>query len=152
MTLNSTWSTPQYVQESTITLDAPLLQSRNQAETGPRYINTGLNKSIDGDFWEYYTALEATRRGATVLKNFTRSGPIDYALIWRSMEIHCDVKVKVNRSKKQGVYYQDTLNRIPPDIYMVCPHPITNEIAWHTNRIPAGWEDFWNEPTYEIIN
>ena len=108
--------------------------------TGPKSTDT----SRIGDYWEHHVTMEAWKRGAEVYRNASTTGTTDMRIDWNGQSLPCDVKVKVERSKKNpGVYYQDTLNRIPGDVYMVCVDPITGDIAWHTKRIPEGWEDFW---------
>ena len=88
--------------------------------------------------------MEAMDRGAEVYKNVSCVGPVDMVIEYNGHTLRCNVKAMVERVKPNpGVYYQDTLNRIPDDVYMVNVHPVTKEIFWHTKRKPEGLEDFW---------
>ena len=88
---------------------------------------------------------KALERGAEVFKNISCVGKIDMRIDWNGQSLPCDVKAKVERNKREpGKYYQDTLNVIPEDVYMVCVDPTDGSVSWHTQRVPEGWEDFWN--------
>jgi len=88
--------------------------------------------------------MEALERGAEVFKNVSCVGPTDIVLEINGQHYPCNVKVMCERNKnKPGTYYQDTLNNIPDDVYMVNVHPVTRRIYWHTNRIPEGLSRFW---------
>ena len=88
--------------------------------------------------------LKAWEAGAEVYENCSCTGKVDLILERNGELLCCDVKAKVERSKKYpGRYYQETLNVIPDDVYMICVDPSTKIINWHSKRIPAGWEDFW---------
>ena len=98
-----------------------------------------------GDYWEYLVTCKAWERGAEVFRNASCSGKVDMRIDWNGQSIPCDVKAKVERNKNYpGKYYQDTLNVIPEDVYMVCVDPTDGSVSWHTKRVPEGWEDFWN--------
>ena len=151
MTLSSTLNGQQLELASITTYAVPLPQHPNQAVIGQKYIKSNNNR--EGDFWEHYCSLEAWRRGAEVYPNYGKTGLVDLIIEWNNMQVRCNVKVKVERDKNRiGCYYQESLSKIPDDIIMICPHPITRQINWHTHRVPIGWEDFWNEPTYEITD
>ena len=87
---------------------------------------------------------KALERGAEVFKNISCVGKVDMRIDWNGQSLPCDVKAKCARGQNKKLYYQDTLNKIPEDVYMVCVDPTDGSIAWHTKRIPEGWEDFWD--------
>lgn len=88
--------------------------------------------------------MEAMERGAEVFKNISCVGPVDLVIEIEGMTYRCNVKAMVERNKSYpGKYYQETLNAIPDDVYMVNVHPVTKQIYWHTKRIPEGLEGFW---------
>ena len=103
------------------------------------------DSSRKGDYWELFVVLEAIDRGAEVFKNVSCVGPVDMVIEIDGTPIRCNVKAMVERDKKSpGKYYQETLNVIPDDVYMVNVHPVTKKIYWHTKRIPEGLENFWD--------
>jgi len=122
-----------------------LQQRQNQETTGQKYIKK--NVARDGDFWEYYVGLEAWKRDAEVFKNLGKSGAVDLVLVKNGEILLCDVKQKAQFRQKQPTpdynWYQTGLSKVPDNVYMICVHPISLDIAWNTKRIPKGWEDFW---------
>ena len=120
-------------------------QRQNQETTGQKYINKNVVR--DGDFWEYYVGLEAWKRDAEVFKNLGKSGSVDLVLVKDGETLLCDVKQKAqfrqNHPKPDYNWYQTGLSKVPDNVYMICVHPISLDIAWNTKRIPKGWEDFW---------
>ena len=153
MTSNSTSNGLLLELANTTNLDVQLPLNLNLDTPGLKFIKD--NTSREGDFWEHYVGLIAWRKGIEVFDNKGRTGPVDLILDDQSNPknpvIRCNVKAKVVRNKSYPErYYQETLNVLPPfigdanrDIYMVCVHPVTGSVCWHTNRIPEGWEDFW---------
>ena len=120
-------------------------QKQSQELTGQKYIKK--NKSRDGDFWEYYVGLEAWKRDAEVFRNLGKSGSIDLILVRDGETLLCDVKQnsqqRIHNTKPDYDWYQFSISTIPDDVYMICVHPVSLKISWHTKRIPKGWEDFW---------
>ena len=124
-------------------------QSRSQEIIGQKSIN--INKARDGDYAEYWVSLEAWKRGAEVFKNVGKSGPIDLVLQINGRLLPCDVKSNTQTRQHKPTldpklrfdYYQTQLDRLPEHVYMICYHPITKKISWHTNRVPEGLENFW---------
>ena len=134
-------------------LSSPLQQLENITIYGSKSKQTaGLDllgqKRTDnnrkGDYWELFVALEAIERGAEVFKNVSCVGSVDMVLEIEGTMYPINVKAMVERNKQSpGKYYQETLNVIPEDVYMVNVHPVTKEICWHTKRIPEGLKDYW---------
>ena len=120
-------------------------QKQSQELTGQKYIKK--NRARDGDFWEYYVGLEAWKRDAEVFRNLGKSGSIDLILVRDGETLLCDVKQnsqqRIHNTKPDYDWYQLGISTIPDDVYMICVHPVSLEISWHTKRIPKGWEDFW---------
>ena len=145
MTLSSPLNTQQLELESITTSEYQLQQRQNQETTGQKYINKNVVR--DGDFWEYYVGLEAWKRDAEVFKNLGKSGSVDLVLVKDGETLLCDVKQKAqfrqNHPKPDYNWYQTGLSKVPDNVYMICVHPISLDIAWNTKRIPKGWEDFW---------
>ena len=145
MTLSSPLNIQQLELENITTLESQLQQRQNQETTGQKYIKK--NVARDGDFWEYYVGLEAWKRDAEVFKNLGKSGEVDLVLVKDGETLLCDVKQKaqyrIYNSPPNYDYFQTGLNTVPDDVYMICVHPISLDIAWNTKRIPKGWEDFW---------
>ena len=150
MTLNSPLKTLQFNLESITNSEYQSQPNLNRDVTGPKSIDSG-NEARDGDYWEYYVAIEAWRRGAEVYKNLGRSGKTDLVIEHEGKIIKIDVKARSAVAKKYPHrYYQaatTTMDNSKP-IFMVCVHPVTKQIHWHESRVPYGWEDFWNEVTY----
>ena len=139
-TFQHPWYSAQHRLGSTTTSDAPSQQNQPLDLLG----QTRTDANRKGTYWENYVKLKAWERGAEVYENACCTGKVDIILEMNGELLPCDVKAKVERSKQYpGRYYQDTLNCIPEDVYMICVDPSTKQINWHTKRIPAGWEDFW---------
>ena len=139
-TFQHPWYAAQQLQGSTTTSGAQSQPKQPLDLLGQK--PTDVNRK--GTYWENYVKLKAWEAGAEVYENACCTGDVDLVLYWKGTYLPCDVKAKVERSKKYpGRYYQDTLNVIPEDVYMICVDPSTKQIDWHTKRIPAGWEDFW---------
>ena len=86
----------------------------------------------------------AMEKGAEVYRNMSCVGKTDIVLEINGNHYPINVKAMVERNKSTpGRYYQETLNKLPEDVYMVNVNPVTRDICWHTKRIPAGLEDFW---------
>ena len=141
MTYQHPWYTLQLQLENTTNSESESTQNPKPETIGPK----STNSSRMGDYWEYHVMCKALERGAEVFKNISCVGKIDMRIDWNGQSLPCDVKAKVERNKSYpGKYYQDTLNVIPEDVYMVCVDPTDGSVSWHTQRVPEGWEDFWN--------
>ena len=131
--------------ESITDLDVPLQQNQSQETIGQKCINVNIQR--DGDYAEYFVVLEAWTRGAEVFKNVGKTGEVDLVLQINDRILRCDVKSnnqqRIHNSRPDFDYFQKSLTTIPEDVYMICFHPVTKKIAWHTNRIPEGLENFW---------
>lgn len=136
--------------ESITDLDVLSQQNQSQETIGQKCID--VNKSRDGDYAEHWVALAVWERGGEVFMNLGKSGDIDIVLQIGDRILPCDVKSNIqNRihnkteAKPNGDfgYYQVSLTTVPEEVYMICFHPITKKIAWNTNRIPEGLENFW---------
>ena len=145
MTLSSPLNTQQLELESITTLESQLQQKQSQDLIGQKYIKK--NVARDGDFWEYYVGLEAWKRDAEVFKNLGKSGDVDLVLVKDGETLLCDVKQnaqqRIHNTRPDYGWYPQSLKAIADHVYMICVHPVSLHIAWHTNRIPKGWEDFW---------
>ena len=130
---------------SITTLEYQSPPNQNQVRTGPKSIN--VNKTRDGDYWEYYVSLEAWKRGAEVFRNLGSSGKVDLILLRNGETLLCDVKqnaqYRIYNSPPDYGYHQTGLSKVENNVYMVCVHPVTLKIHWNTKRVPKGWEDFW---------
>ena len=120
-------------------------QNQSQETIGQKCIN--VNKQRDGDYAENFVALAVWERGAEVFKNYGKTGKVDLVLQIGDRILLCDVKsngqFRRYNSNPNYDYFQHSLTTIPEDVYMICFHPITKKIAWNTNRIPEGLENFW---------
>ena len=145
MKLNTPLKDQQLMLESITDLDVLSQQNQSQETIGQKCIN--VNKSRDGDYAEHWVALAVWERGGEVFMNLGKSGDIDIVLQIGDRILPCDVKsngqFRIHNSKPSFDYYQNSLTTIPEDVYMICFHPITKKIAWNTNRIPEGLENFW---------
>ena len=104
--------------------------------------------------WKNYVISRAQMRGVWVFGEMSVVGPADIVL-WDgyTIPLPCDVKAKTQRGLAQGseTYHQIYLQKIPTNVYMIQVDPADNTISWHPDRVPYGWETFW-ESTYEIID
>ena len=139
-------SIPQSLQENTTTLEYQSKQKQKAEKTGQKFIKK--NKSRDGDFWEYYVGLEAWKRDAEVFRNLGKTGDADLVLVKDSDVLLCDVKqntqTRIHNTRPSYDYYQTAISTVPEHVYMICVHPVSLRISWNTNRVPNGWEDFWD--------
>ena len=139
-TYNHPWNIALQQLESITTSESELTQSQPLDLLGQK--RTDVNRK--GDYWELYVSMIAMEKGAEVYRNMSCVGKTDIVLEINGKHYPINVKAMCERSKAYpGRYYHETLNKLPEDVYMVSVNPVTRDICWHHNRIPAGLEDFW---------
>ena len=144
MELNTPLKDQQKELDLIMNLDVQSQQKQSQEEIGQKCIN--VNKSRDGDYAEYFVALTVWEKGGEVYKNLGKSGLIDLVLKINNQVLLCDVKCNTQQRVASGDfgYYQPSITMVPDErIYMICFHPLTKKITWHTKRIPKGLENYW---------
>ena len=138
------WYTQQQQLENTTTLESQSQQKPRPETVGPQ----STNRSLKGDYWEYWVLLKAVERGAEVFKNASCTGNTDLILRINDQIVCCDVK-QMKWDSDKNVWRQEWFD-IPDNVYGVAVNPETEEIRWYRNRnrktfkCPPGLEDFWN--------